>query len=63
MQAPKIPSSWNECSWEQLVEIYRLMGEYSDQRSVRNLHIWLFLTKWVFAEGEGEIADDGEVTY
>lgn len=60
---PKIPSSWNECSWEQLVEIYRLMGEYSDQRSVRNLHIWLFLTKLVFAEGEGEIADDGEVTY
>lgn len=63
MQAPKIPSSWNECSWEQLVEIYRLMGEYCDQRSVRNLHIWLFLTKLVFAEGEGEIADDGEVTY
>lgn len=45
------------------MEIYRLIGEYSDQRSVRNLHIWLFLTKLVFAEGEGEIADDGEVTY
>lgn len=39
------------------------MGEYNDQRSIRNLHIWLFLTKLVFAEGEGEIADDGEVTY
>lgn len=63
MQAPKIPTSWNECSWEQIQEIYRLMSEYSDQRSVRNLHIWLFLTKLVFAEGEGEIADDGEVTY
>ncbi len=45
------------------MEIYRLMGEYSDRRSVRNLHIWLFLAKLVFAEGEGEIADDGEVTY
>ena len=63
MQAPKIPSEWNECSWEQIQEIYKLMGEHTESRSIRNLHIWLYLANLTFADGEGEIADDGEVTY
>ncbi len=63
MQAPKTPCSWNECSWEQIIEIYKLIGEYGKQRAVRNLHIWLYLSNLVIAEGEGEISDSGEVTY
>lgn len=62
MTQPHTPTSWDELSMEQLREVHRLMGEYAGQTAVRNLNIWLYLTGLEFAEGEGEIAEDGEVS-
>ena len=63
MAQPRIPSEWNGCTWAQLTEIYRIIGEKKGDRLERNLALWLMLSGMEIVEGEGEILDKGEYLF